>query len=504
MVRSIARPAAGAVVAAVAFALHSPSLAFGWTELDDRDLVVDDQAFLKASGSVLHAFTRSYFHVVDAAHAYYRPIVTASFVLDASWSGVHPFGYHLTNVALHAIASALLFALLRAVELEPPVAATAAIAFAVHPALVPAVAWVPGRNDVLLAIFALSAWLLLLRAVERRSVRALAAHLACFAGALGTKETAVVLPLVFATDLTFRSRAPGGDLVARRTVLGLVLAWSALLGVRLAVQHALHLAPLASVAALDLRRAPPLLIAGFGQLLLPIDPSLVGVADDAPVARGVVALAGLAAAAWAARGLRPAVVGVGIASSVLLALPAALAGGTVVLGHRLYLPACGLAIAVAEVGRGLSRERNASIAFLVAAIGAMAVMAAGFEATFRDRRRFARAAVEGAPRSSLAHFCLGQSYQIDGEADRALAEYGAALRLGSIDVVHNNIAVILMARGRWVDAERELDEEIAVNPGYARAYTNLSVVLRHEGRQDASNEAAAKARALGEPLEGGE
>jgi Flp pilus assembly protein TadD len=62
--------------------------------------------------------------------------------------------------------------------------------------------------------------------------------------------------------------------------------------------------------------------------------------------------------------------------------------------------------------------------------------------------------------------------------------------------VHNNIAVIDMAHGRWAEAEHELREELALDSRYARAYDNLAIVLRHEGRADEARAAAETARLL--------
>jgi hypothetical protein len=149
----------GAMVAMAAIVTHGRAAGFDFTYLDDRDLIVDDQAFLGRPTSLIRAFARSYMHVVDGHHAYYRPLVTASYAADAQWSGLRPFGYHCTNVALHAIASVLLLALLRHFGLGRIVTLAAAVVFAVHPVLASAVAWIPGRNDVLLAVFALASWL---------------------------------------------------------------------------------------------------------------------------------------------------------------------------------------------------------------------------------------------------------------------------------------------------------------------------------------------------------
>src|SRR5262249_39402049 len=83
--------------------------------------------------------------VVAASHPYWRPLVTASYVLDAQWGGARPLAYHATNVVLHAAASALVLALLRRFGVGRGLALAGALAFAVHPALASAVAWIPGR-----------------------------------------------------------------------------------------------------------------------------------------------------------------------------------------------------------------------------------------------------------------------------------------------------------------------------------------------------------------------
>lgn len=152
-----------ALVLLVALAVHARTVAFGFTGLDDRDVLVGDRAFLADPANLLRVFGRSYLHVVDPSHAYWRPLVSASYLLDAQWSGVNPWGYHATNVVLHAVASVLVLALLRRVALGRRVALAAALAFAVHPALASAVAWIPGRNDTLLAVMALASWLLFLK-----------------------------------------------------------------------------------------------------------------------------------------------------------------------------------------------------------------------------------------------------------------------------------------------------------------------------------------------------
>jgi Flp pilus assembly protein TadD len=56
-----------------------------------------------------------------------------------------------------------------------------------------------------------------------------------------------------------------------------------------------------------------------------------------------------------------------------------------------------------------------------------------------------------------------------------------------------------MSAGRWDEAERELRSELAIQPRYARAYRNLAIVLRHEGRDEEAGVAEMHADALVAP-----
>ncbi len=78
----------------------------------------------------------------------------------------------------------------------------------------------------------------------------------------------------------------------------------------------------------------------------------------------------------------------------------------------------------------------------------------------------------------------------------ALAEYRTALALGPAEAVHNDIAVLAMKGARWGEAERELREELAIHPRFARAHYNLGVVLRREGRVNESCASEEQALAL--------
>ena len=490
MVRRPMLWAAIAVVVAVV-AVHGRSIGFSFTDLDDRDFVVDDHESLVQPGVVSRALSRSYMHVVDPSHAYYRPLVTLSYALDARWSGVRPGGYHLTNVVLHAAACVLFLALLRCLAFGPGLALAAACAFAVHPVAASAVAWIPGRNELLLAVFGLSSWLCFVLAWPRRAWAGRLLHVVFFWLALGAKETAIVVPLVCLAHVALLGHGAGSGAAAlvppstwlrpRPPISSLLLAlgWTAGIGARWFAH------PLSSGAtARDVAHNLPLVLTAFGQATLPMGTSLVSVREDLPSWIGLAAAGAIAVAVHAVPGVRKRVVAFGAVAFLLFLSPSLAVPGSLVLGSRFYLPTCGAIVVLSELVRALAPERRAFVAFSGVALGALALLCVACEEPFRDRRSFARGAVAASPHSPLAHFCLGKTFQVDGNADGALAEYRMALELGAVFGVHNNIAVLYMASARWPEAERELREELAVDPDYAPAERNLAIVLRHEGRTD--------------------
>ena len=149
-----------------------------------------------------------------------RPLPYLTFALDHRLWGVRPYGYHLLNVAIHATAALALFSLVRRSLLTPGVrqrfagratllATVIAILWAVHPLQTQAVTYVYQRIESLTGMCMLVCLACYARAAPaqaggRWDGRWLAGSLAAAAGAMASKENAVVLPLlVLAWDWFF-------------------------------------------------------------------------------------------------------------------------------------------------------------------------------------------------------------------------------------------------------------------------------------------------------------
>src|SRR5262249_49177419 len=96
----------------------------------------------------------------------YRPLTLASYALDhAVWGGdpsggPRRLGVHVGNLVLNAVASLLVFAVLRARSGAAGAAFCGAALFAVHPVHVEAVSHMVGRADLLMTVFFLAAFAL--------------------------------------------------------------------------------------------------------------------------------------------------------------------------------------------------------------------------------------------------------------------------------------------------------------------------------------------------------
>ncbi len=145
---------------------------------------------------------------------HYVPLTWMTFSLDYHFWRGKPFGFHLTNIVLHAANAALFFLLAltifrltlgRRSDREEPLlvlgAALASLFFGLHPLRVESVAWVTERRDVLSGFFYLLAILAYLRAFriqegERPEQKYYWACFMAFLAAVLSKEIAVTMPVV--------------------------------------------------------------------------------------------------------------------------------------------------------------------------------------------------------------------------------------------------------------------------------------------------------------------
>ena len=139
----------------------------------------------------------------------YHPLVNTVFWVGNRLWGNAMLGYHLVNIALHAVSALLLWKILR--ELDIPGAWLAAAIFALHPVQVDSVAWLAELKNTLSGVFFFSCILAYLKFDQTRNRGAYALALVLFC--VGLLAKAIVAMAHHLARLIYRMIKNGQDYV---------------------------------------------------------------------------------------------------------------------------------------------------------------------------------------------------------------------------------------------------------------------------------------------------
>ena len=175
---------------------------------DDQGLILESASYLKEWGNIFSSFTRPFFGTTP----FYRPLLLVSFIFDYQLWGLQPFGFHLSNVLVHALNGCMVYLLAFFLFKQRIFAFTAGLLFASHPIQTEAVAWISGRNDVLLTFFSLITIICFItwqQSKGRKRVFTYAGFLLGYCCVLFTKESGIIVPvLIILINYFFRNTLP--------------------------------------------------------------------------------------------------------------------------------------------------------------------------------------------------------------------------------------------------------------------------------------------------------
>src|SRR5437773_905563 len=504
---------------ATSLAVFGQTIRYDFVNFDD-DLYVYNapaiQAGLTVKGLAL-AFT--------SPHARnWHPLTTISHILDCQLYGLKAGGHHATNIVLHTIAVLLLFRVLRQMTGAVWKSATVAALFAVHPLHVESVTWVSERKDVLSAVFFFLMLDAYFRYTRAPSITRYLVVAVLFAAGLMSKPMLVSAPVILllldywplrrfeqlssrkdrgkiaksgdqwrlARDL-FLEKVPLLVLSAGACVITFVLqkratgaipplpflwrvqnavatyviyVWKTLWPTRLAVFYphpndtiaiwevvlAIGLLLAMTVAAIVFRRERPYLFTGwfwYVGMLVPVI-GFVQVGEQGHADRYTY------------------------------------------LPHiGLFLLAVWLAADLVAVHQARSRLAIATAVVIILALGWAAFIQTSY---WRNSETLWTHAVDVTSDNDFAHNNLGYLCVDQGDLDKAIAHFEAALRIRSrkLDPHYNvgsafvrmNLADALARKGQPDEAMVHYEEAIRLQPNYADAYYNRGNVLFAEGRID--------------------
>ncbi len=485
-------------------------------QYDDFHSIVDNPHISRLSG-IPRFFTTPEMFSVDPARAMPRPLLLVTYALNYRIHADEVRGYRVVNLALHGLATGLVYGLTLQLGGVRVAAAAAAMLFALHPVNVEAATYISSRSESLAACFVLAALVLYLRARQAvpRRLPLLTLSVACFAGGLMSKSSAIVLPVLLATYEGWRRTGLRGDRIGAYTGTDghtgkldtgssphdrdyFPLTWlTPYLLVALAylvVNHQWLAGSLgepvrpftvqlwtqikAGAYYLQLLFMPVALSVehGFSASVSPLQP---------PVLASLLLLLSLTAVVARAGG-RAALLFVW---AVLALLPASLTPLNVLVNeHRLYVP---LAAVATAAGLGLQQARRLDCGGLRTAgafAGMMAIMVVLTylrTAVWKDEMTLWTDAVRRGAGMYRAHMHLGGAYERQGDTPAALEAYRRATELapGAVEPWYN-LGNALRVLGDLEGAAHAYRQALQRNPDSVSALVNLAALLTAAGQLD--------------------
>jgi len=506
-------------LAAISLVVFGQTIRYDFVNFDD-DLYVYNapaiQAGLTAQGIAL-AFT--------SQHARnWHPLATLSHMLDCQLYGLKPGGHHATNVILHIITVLLLFRVLREMTGAVWKSAIVAALFAVHPLHVESVAWVSERKDVLSAMFFLLMLGAYVRYARGPSMTRYLLVAVLFAAGLMSKPMLVSVPAILLlldywplrrfeqpSSTTGKTKVvnSGNQPCTRQRLFLEKIPLFVLAGGSCVATFVLQKRATGAIPPLPfLWRVENAFVSYMIYVWKTLWPTHLAVFYPHPnntlpiwvVILAMMLLLAITVSAIVFRNKRPYVF-TGWSWYLVMLMPVI---GLIQVGEQghadryTYLPHIGLfllavwfAADVAAVRESRSRFATATAAVIILALASAAFIQASY---WRNSETLWTHALDVTSDNDVAHNNLGYLRVDQGELDKAIAHFEAALEIRSrkldphYDVgsafVQMNLADALARKGQPDEALVHYEEAIRLQPNYANAYYNRGNVLFTKGRID--------------------
>jgi protein O-mannosyl-transferase len=488
---------AAALVAAI-FLVYRPAWHGGFIWDDDLHLV--NNPVLK-TGGLAGAWT-------PGGYLNYWPLTFTVFRLEFEAWGLNVLGFHLVNIALHAVAALLVWQVL--VELEVPGAMLAAAIFALHPVNVESVAWITQLKGLLSLLFALVSALFYLkfdRATWGRASRPVGtgrgrwwlytgALVAFFLSTL-SKGMVITLPVVLLACAWWRRGSLQWRDLARIAPYLLIAALMA--GVEVWTQHAEDGVRNDSILS-------RIAVAGravwfyFSKVLWPVNLCFayrrwkIGDGDALSYLPALLLAVLFALALWRRRTWgRPVVMM--IVCYVGLLLPALgfvniyYMRYSLVADHWQYaatIVPCAVLTGAAAAWTFRRPERpRVAYALAISLLAVLAGLSWRQSRMYTDLETVWNDTLAKEPNSWLAHYNLASALAGRGQTLEAIPHYQKALEIKPDDALgHYDFGNALAGRERLAEAIVQYRMSLELKPDFALAHNNLGLALASSGHMD--------------------
>ena len=496
------------ILGAITAAVYYQAAFFPFCVIDDSDYAIGN-AYVREGlslNSIKWAFT-----TLHASN--WHPLTWLSLLTDSQLFGMNPMGFHVVNVLLHILSSALLFLLFHYMTGAFWRSALVAALFALHPLHVESVAWISERKDVLSALFLMLTLLLYTSYLKGGRRSRYFAALAVFALGLMAKPMLVTLPalLLLLDYWPFRrtgfsplagGKGSGGAGLNAVSAGELLVEKVPFLALALISSMVTIYAQKNGDAMVPLQSIPVLLRIGnslqsyllyLGNLLLPHDLAIFY--QFAPVSAwkaggALLLLVGALFPAFQKRSAYPYLL-TGLLWFLVMLLPVIgliQVGAQAMADRYSYLPSIGLFASAswggADLAASFPKLRGAVIGAAVLSVLSCAAGSYLQLSYWKDNvTLFSHALAVTHEESSLARARMGLAYDAQGRPDLAVGEYLEALKIDpETSSVHLRLGIALERLGRTEQAVEHFRAELRVRPQLPEGHYDLALALHKIGK----------------------
>lgn len=478
-------------------AVYSLSLKNGFVNVDDPLLVTENRYVQEASlAHVAYVFT----HFDPEL---YIPITFLTFQLEMWILGPAAWHFHLINILLHLGAIVFAYLITKRLSGSKNIALLAVSLFALHPINAEAVLWVSARKDLLSGFFFLASLCTFLVSQERNNKRWLIGSLILFAFALGSKVSAVSLPLVLLL-LTWNQSD------RRRTVQTIVPYF--LLAILFGI-----VAMLGKTVVEEMWNPVTMVLMALRSVLFYLQligiPSELAAVHSLPQANIyspllVVSVALIGCVTWSAKkqAIRFPMVWIGWIFFLLTLAPSFLhytrGNDDVMLGSEryAYLSSLGIFLMLASLWVPLIMSdrvrrsiRRILIAGTVAVLLGLAYLTALRTFVFEDSIIFTIDILQKHPGDARARYNLGFALEQAKRPMEAEEAYALAIQAKpDFAQAAINLGILIMKEGRTDEGMKRLESAVIMRPDYFQTHFNLGVAHQQLEQWDEAIDAYQK------------
>jgi len=358
------------------------------------------------------------------------------------------------------------------------------ILFIIHPVMLHSVVWVPGRNDIMLALFCVFSLYFQNKYLLSKRLSDLFFQFLFFVLALFTKETAIVMPLVFVANSFVHDEKRKGVIFQLVLTTIITLTW-----------YFFRKSIVKEVTFIDaelflkLKNTMYSFLIFTGKTIVPVQHSLYPTIENSSLWPGLLTIAILIVVTVYFKFANKYFGYFGIFMFLIsLIIPIWFVSGSVTreqYENRLYMPMIGIVIYASQLNINWKKTATKVL------FGVIALVYFGFTnlrmADYKDYHQYIKFCLEDNPSNYFFHESLADDLMRSKDFDGAIRHYSEAIRiLPSRAIFYNNRANAFVALNRKVEALRDFDSAIVKSGNDPVVYLNRCYALSELNEFDAA------------------